>query len=287
MSNIHAEMPAALKVLFDKGDWTCFAEAPRDTKVTPVYDCSNWNYNFFSINPLLQEDTMPVEEWHSKMIPRRADVNVAKFRNILIEVDKLSLEEQVQHMEKINLPFSTCVYSGGKSYHWIISLVTPCPNRNEYDALVKRIYHAVGVDIVDRTCKNPSRFSRFPEAYRKDKDTFQTTKLILTRVDNQHLETWLNSKDQPKIVEEWENLPRRATRPKDPSSLFPATRNFLMFGAKENWNIALFSSACDLARNGWSVEEARERLKNITGTFDSNDEKALKSAYKAVQKDNL
>jgi len=278
------EAHPVLKLLFDENDWTCFASTPKDTEVFPICDFDADNWQFFSINPLATEDRMPVEEWHSAKIPRRADINVTKFRNILIEMDKNPLHEQAAHMEQIGLPFSTCVFSGSKSYHWIISLETPCETRTEYDKLVKRVYKAVGITLVDITCKNPSRFSRFPDSTRMDTKQLQQTKIVRYRIPNQLLETWLVSRDVPPIeASEWETVPRRKYAPKDLSALFPSTRNFLRFGVEANWNDTLFKASADLCRNGWNIDEAITELSGITGMLDANDHKTIRSAYRSEE----
>jgi len=275
------DLNPVLKLLFDEEDWTCFAMNAKETRVRALHVAFNNNWQFFSINPIALEDRMPVEEWHSTEIPRRADINVTKLRNILIEMDKIPLHEQAAHMEQIGLPFSTCVFSGSKSYHWIISLEVPCETRAIYDTLVKRVYKAVGTKLVDITCKNPSRFSRFPDSTRLETGEIQQTKLIRSRVPNQFLETWLISRDVPPIVDsEWEEVPRRRYASKDPSALFADTRNFLRFGASENWNINLFKAAADLCRNGWNIDEGTAELMTVTGKLDGNDMKTIRSAYR-------
>lgn len=159
-----------LKVLFDEGEQTCFTSTPFGTELSLNPDS---NDVFFSINP---------------MVGSRKDANVTKFRNILIELDDRPLAEQLDYV-MTKVPVSTVVYSGGKSYHFIISLVTPLQTREEYDELVRRVYALL--PATDRTCKNPSRLSRLPFAVRPETGVEQTLKGLGTRVLNAQLEALL------------------------------------------------------------------------------------------------
>lgn len=262
--------------LFDTNEGMCFSDTPKGTRVrTYIIPAA-----FVSINPLHPyEDKNPTEDYHSAKIGRRADHNVSAYRNILIEMDKTPLEEQVQHMRTIELPFSTQVFSGNKSYHFIISLETPLQTRKEYNRLVARVYKAVGDDKVDQACKNPSRFTRAPGYIRTDTTKAQELVAVNGRISNERLEQWLVSRGVEPIVDsEWEDI-TFTRRAKDISSLAGSTRNFLSMGAESNWNVALFKASADLCRHGWSEDEAREMLLQITGTLDTTDEKTIHSAY--------
>ena len=168
--------------LFNEGEYTSFARHQRGTK---VYDIDNTHESvaswvvFFCINPLHgTKDLNPIEEYHTEDKPRRADANVVVYRNILIEMDSIPVEDQAEFIEKTGLPYTTSVFSGGKSIHYIISLETPIESEKAYRKLVERIHKALGgKSVVDVACKNPSRFSRFPNAQRPDKDNAVQTQL--------------------------------------------------------------------------------------------------------------
>lgn len=269
--------------LFNFDDFICATVSPKGTSVYALSQMEKLErFTYVSINPLLGDiDLNPTENWHQKDVPRRADVNVTRYRNILVEMDTVDLDTQVGHMARIEFPFSTCVFSGKKSYHWIVSLETPLETRKEYNALVKRVYAAVGLDLVDETCKNPSRLSRAPGHIRKDTGQEQYLDSVRGRIPNQVLDDWLISRGQPKeISSDWEDITyKRAHIPKDISSLSGTSRNFLMGVTSEQWNITLFKTAADLCRNGWNIEEAQEELIKVTGTLDANDYKTIKSAF--------
>lgn len=60
-----------------------------------------------------------------------------------------------------------------------------------------------------------------------------------------------------------------------------ATLEFLAEGApKGQWNLALYKAARDLHQNGYSYEEAEEKLLRVTGHLDKHDYSSLQSAYK-------
>lgn len=268
-------------VLFDKDESTCFADTPKGTHiywkglVRPERDA------FFSINPIdWAKDHNPTETWHHPQKPRRSDDNVVAFRNILIEIDNLPIEQQKAIIEAIALPYSTAVFSGSKSVHYIISLVTPLTNRSEYDRLVRRVYRAVG--NVDPSCKNPSRLSRVPGHIRQDTGKIQELMYIATRIENEKLEAWLLERGVGPTEETvWEEVPRIGKQTQSFSSLTAATKNFLMIGAESGkWNLELFKAAADLCRNGWLFPEACTELMSVTGKLDKNDEKTINSAFK-------
>jgi hypothetical protein len=258
-----------IEVLFDREDSTCYSETPRGIEVGDAHHPFNHSRKdaFFSINAMNPGKT-------------RADSSVIKYRNILIEIDKISVEHQQAHILGMELPYSTAVFSGSKSVHYIISLEEPLSDEQAYRAIVKRVYKAVGNDLVDQSCKNPSRFSRLPGHIRTDTGLEQKLLGIRGRVPNATLETWLVSRGAP-IEEAWENLTiEKRSRFKNYNRLYGATKNFLMFGTKENWNQKLFKAAADLCRCGYNEEEAKEELIKITGTLDYTDIKTIGSAFK-------
>lgn len=259
-------MKSFVDCLFNSDENTCASQTPRGITIIPI-STINTESAFFSINPMDPTKT-------------RADSSVIKYRNFLIEFDKLSLEKQEQHVEEIGMPYSTAVFSGSRSIHFIISLETELQNEQIYRSIVKRVYKAVGNEFVDHNCKNVSRFSRFPGHIRSDTGKEQKLLFVGTRVPLSTLEVWLEKRGAPK-EEVWENLtaePRSTF--KNPSRLYGTTKNFLMFGAEENWNIALFKAAADLCRCGYTEEEAAGELLKITGTLDFADRKTIGSAFK-------
>jgi hypothetical protein len=97
--------------------------------------------------------------------------DVAEFRNILIEVDGIKVEDQWEYVTKeLQLPFSLCTYSGNQSLHFILSLNLEkgAIDLNDYRTLVELVYAAADTEIVDPACRNANRLTRTPGAARSD-----------------------------------------------------------------------------------------------------------------------
>ena len=218
------------KTLFDADEQTCFASTLYGTAVCKVTTGAHLGGQFFSINPLQAN---------------RKDSNVTKFRNVLIEFDGMATTNQMELIKAI--PYSTLVWSGGKSYHAIVSLEEPCTNRREYDALVRRIYAALpGVDPAN---KNPSRFSRIPGVMR-DNGNLQELVDVVCRRSSSELDKWLG----PAPAVEPDTVHRQSL------GISPFTKHFLAFGVEEGGrNAALFKAACDMLRHGYSTDEIFKR----------------------------
>lgn len=241
-------------LLFDEGELVCWSSDVYGTKLYPKAEPQQANY--FSINPL-----------HTS----RKDANVTAFRNILIEFDKLSLPEQLAAFAEI--PISTLVFSGGKSYHGIISLQTPCSTREEYNELVWRVYERISKFQPDKGCKNPSRFSRSPGVLRNDVE--QKLERVGKRVSNAVLEEWLPPKTKKPIT-----------------YLLPVSKNvpvsYVVLLAKRpepgTRNNALFACACDFFRASYTLEEVIEYLNRLQVLPEREVRAIAASAQKAVRR---
>lgn len=170
------------KTLFEKDEDTCFSETPYGTNVSHA---TSWPYAsansiYFSINPM-----------HTS----RADSNVTAYRNILLEIDSLPLDQQIAYIRD-KVPVTSITYSGLKSYHFIISLQEPCVDRADYGQLVRRIMHLISA--ADPTTKNPSRFSRLPGAIRPDTQKVQELVFLGNRIARADLEALLPALEVPK-----------------------------------------------------------------------------------------
>lgn len=246
------------ELLFEPGETTCLSKDPYSINLRSARNGTYWN--FFSINP---------------MTGSRADANVTVYRNILIEMDKLPLDVQLKLFE--SMPISTLVYSGGKSYHGIISLQEPCQSRQEYDTLVKRIYAKV-LDA-DQSTKNPSRFSRTPGAFR-DNGKYQDLIWVKQRIPRDALEAWLG----PDLKTE----PAFKIQQTNPTGwhriLTPFTNHFLKFGVAEgHWHDSLVKATCDMARAGFGVDEIEAKVYNVNKHLDKHDINTIRSCFKMVK----
>lgn len=251
-----------LTLLFDKEEHVCITSTVYGVASQPLKHLRLLE-EFVCINPL--RPGMP-----------RMDANVACYRNILVEFDKGTIEEQKQLVLDSGLPFTTMTFSGNKSIHVIISLAEPLESRAQYDMLVNRIYHRF--PTCDKSTKNPSRLSRTPGAVRLDNNAGQVLLEARQRVSNAELTAWLGeiAEVTPLVPREF----RRSTR------MRLNTMAFLACGAPEgSWNIELFKAAADLLRCGLPKDEIRERLEGVSGYLDSKDNQTIASAFRAVERE--
>jgi hypothetical protein len=261
-----------LSTLFNLTEGICVGSTGRETAVQSVANLGNPEaYNFFCINPLLITiDKNPTESWHSPYVGRRADCNVTEYRNFLLEIDTLPLDEQKAVL--LDCPISTLVYSGGKSMHAIISLETPLTSKQEYKNVFARI--AKKVPQIDIANSNPSRFSRMANSYRTSNNVLQVLYVCGKRISKETFEAWLGPDTEKKLISE---------QPLKKINLQKNTQHFLTFGADAgHWNVALFNSACDMSRCHWTEERIQKAVCKINGELDAADKKTISSAIRTV-----
>lgn len=202
--------------LFDPEDNTCFGNLSKpegrlpgiySTRLVPVSAPAGQALNYLVINPM-----------HTK----RNVNNVTKFRNVMIEMDETSLTEQWETIKASGLPFSTSVYSGGKSIHFIVSLDVPLESKEAYQKMTKKLYAAMEAKSsgIDLSNKNASRFSRTPNTFRHDKGKTQKLIEVRGRIPNAIFNKWIDDRFEllgilhedfePKIIEK---------KPVDPNSV--------------------------------------------------------------------
>jgi hypothetical protein len=157
-------------LLFDEDDYTSAGNL-YSSKVQSAK--SLYDVEFFCINPLHPTEDMS----QVSNTPRRADLNVTKFRNFMFEMDNSDLSTQEFILKECGIPWTSIVYSGGKSLHAILSLQSTLPGCHTEDGILqyKQIWERLaskinnfshslklGNNVVDPSSKNPSRLSRFP-----------------------------------------------------------------------------------------------------------------------------
>lgn len=160
-------------VLFNEGEVIGY----KDKAEAPVKDSASESTEFFIINPL------------KDIKGGNFLSNLAARRNILIEFDKeLSPEEQWQYVQEVQLPYSLCTYSGGKSMHFIIALDQSLDENSYYyytEILTNAIKYA-------DTLYNPNRAARLPNAIRSSNNTRQDLIEVKNRVPLKELVKWMS-----------------------------------------------------------------------------------------------
>jgi hypothetical protein len=276
-------------LIFDPEDWTCFGNKVQETGVTPHNSPFGRTKKWFAINPLDSKfDRCPTEGWHKQDKPRRAKCNVTKFRNIMIEQDSCPIPDQKAHIKAVRFPYSTCVYSGGKSLHFIVSLETPLANETEYRCWWKAIFKIFSDNgaSLDPATVNPACFSRCPNAFREDKGQTQHLLKLNSRVKNSDMMAWfashgVNPSDfRPQVVYEDIaaadlRLPSTATD----AQRFEVAKAFMKDDAcvKGNINNFQFKIACVCKAVGLSETTATEFIRQHFGPIDKRG--AISSAY--------
>lgn len=176
-------MIKAFKLLFRSSDQICVGDHyATDVGPQPISPVAQ----FYSINPLhgwLDHVKAPNGEITAIKGPgRRADLNVTRFQNFLFEMDNVPLDQQLNIILTCGFPWATVTYSGGKSYHAILSLeqaLDAKPHTQEGVDEYKRVWKQLAavlcqragrdIKILDSSTQNPSRLSRTPGAVRGTK----------------------------------------------------------------------------------------------------------------------
>ena len=95
----------------------------------------------------------PIKGW-------RLDENCTAYRNFLVEMDIGPLSQQLSYIEKMEMPYSAAVFSGGKSLHFLISLDRDLPDQKTWRLIAEWILKIC--TAADQMTKNPSRSIRIP-----------------------------------------------------------------------------------------------------------------------------
>jgi RecA-family ATPase len=124
--------------------------------------------------------------------------NVVDFRYALVESDVMSIEQQNDILQQLELPIATLTHSGKKSLHAIVKI--DAVNYLQYQERVDYLYKIVEKNglKVDKQNKNPSRLSRLPGFMRNGQKQF----LIGTNLGKNSWDEW-----QEYIEDMNDNLP--------------------------------------------------------------------------------
>ena len=117
----------------------------------------------------------------------REDQNCTAFRSFLVEIDKGTMQEQMQYIKGLRMPYSVCTFSGNKSLHFGIVLKEDIGSVETYRLLAKWIL-AIASEA-DQQTGPPSRCIRMPGVKRGD--NMQALVELKGRVSLDDLYSWL------------------------------------------------------------------------------------------------
>lgn len=181
----------------------------------------------------------------------RLDENCVAFRNFLIEMDIGPLDEQIAYIEKLGMPYSASIFSGGKSIHFLISLDQDVPTQKAWRKLNQWVLNIV--TLSDQNCKNPSRSIRVPGSEREP-GKFQKLVEFKGKVELKELRRWLEQYPhlEPKQAEK-----RPVSGEYDFSKVKPWVIKTLIDGLnpQKGRNAQWFAIACEFALAGYSFDD--------------------------------
>tara|TARA_R110000803_G_scaffold51703_2_gene106697 strand:+ start:798 stop:3044 length:2247 start_codon:yes stop_codon:yes gene_type:complete len=186
-----------IETVYDDGDWTCLGPY-YENKTFPVSTLKLENSEYVSINAMTKKTTRKI-------------TNVTKLRTFLFEMDSdvngnpISMKEQIRLIKDAGLPWSTMTSSASKSIHFLLVLDQPLADRPIYTAYFEAVRAALltrGI-LIDKACKDPSRFTRAPfgtntkaDLVTKKPDATTRTQTCL-RVNGRHkraaIDAWLET----------------------------------------------------------------------------------------------
>lgn len=235
-----------LDLLFEPGESVCFGQDPRSTRAQPVHEHPG-HAQYVTVNPV-----------HDK----RRDSNVTSFRSFLVEFDGLALDKQLETLQARNVPYTTLVFSGNKSYHAVISLEEPLESSEVYRHYARLIKKAV--PEADPACGNPSRFTRLPMGVNTKTGKIQDLLEAHDRVPNERFTSWLATTDKADAYKEPSQAPLhqvtmyyQVQRSGHRMPLHPATEHFASTGgAAGRRHLLLFIAACNMRDCFYTLDEA-------------------------------
>lgn len=227
-----------LDLLFNEGEMINLCSSKFDTSIMPKEFLDINCQVLCCINPL--NDT-------------RKDCNVSKYRTFLVEVDTMSLQKQLDYITVLGMPYSCCVYSGNKSFHFGIVLNEDLPNETIYRYLSQWILNVVSQ--ADQNCKNPSRMIRFPCNVRPETGRVQSPYQIKERISLQDLYAWLSNfpEKKPIVESKTEYVAKEGEKLEVPAWVKKKLVEGLDIGKSRNsqW----FGIGCEFAKAGYSFDE--------------------------------
>jgi len=199
-------------------------------------------------------------------------------------------------LDKNKVPYSTIVFSGNKSLHCIISLETPLEYSEDYRSLVEDIYFVIDPDSkkIDKSCKNPSRFTRNAEVIRPDKGIIQSLCRVTSRKSLGEVLAWIQKHpNYPKLHKRTTSIKSseyfRKTMPKaisthdknKTSSMSRRAEAFFTYGVSpgQQWRQEAWYACSEAARCGFELAEIYTMLEQVDGYLNPDSTRIPEEAY--------
>lgn len=112
------------------------------------------------------------------------DDDCAEFRHLLLECDKVSLEQQWAILKATNLPISAVIFSGNQSLHAWVRL--DAKDKAEFDQRARFVFSHPLLTEFDSATKNAGRLGRFPAVIREGREQ----RVIAMRMGAESFDVW-------------------------------------------------------------------------------------------------
>jgi hypothetical protein len=214
----------------------------------------------------------------------RKDENVTAYRTFMVELDDGDLGEQFRYVKDMKMPYSVCVFSGGKSLHFAITLSKPLPSYNIWRHYAEWILAVMM--RADQQTKNPSRSIRMAGNYRNGNEMRMID--VKGRIDLEELTTWLSQ--YPGLAPQKPERSIPSDKPLDILNLPEWAQNELEFGIdrSKGRNNRWFAIGLQCGLLGWTEDDT---IAVLSGFFQEERdftrrewETAVKSGVKKARK---
>jgi hypothetical protein len=256
------DLKAILDLMFSPNETVCISDSKYATHAIPISSILGGEVVLVSPNAKVPTKIVSVRKLtHLALNPIkgfRKDSTCTAFRTFLWECDLGSAKSQWDYVRKLEIPYSAAVFSGNKSIHFVTVLDQDIDEKT-YRLLFKWA-NAIGT-LFDDQCGNPSRCVRVPGNVRPETGKVQKLIEIKEKVKLDDFMAWLNRYPDLRPKEQ-EEIKKDLTGEKDYDRLSRWATNQLKYGIdlSSGRNKAWFSLGCDLAKSGYSEDEAVEIL---------------------------
>ena len=193
---IPSEGKQLIALLFNEGEQVCVSHDGYGYSSVSLDSLNYEVLELISPNQEIKDKTIKTDEIRlislNPVNGFRRDENCTSYRSFLVECDDGPLPEQLKYVNEMKMPYSACVFSGGKSLHFAITL--------DKDFAGYEIYYYYATWILnvmskaDQNTKNPTRSIRMAGALR---ETGRKQHLVemKCRISFDELNAWLSQYD--------------------------------------------------------------------------------------------